>query len=36
MGDPLLQAFLAVRRGEDGLFAGASPADITAATRWRW
>jgi glutamine synthetase len=36
MGDPLLQAFLAVRRGEDGLFAGASPAAITAATRWRW
>jgi glutamine synthetase len=36
MGDPLLQAFLAVRRGEAGLFAGASPAAITAATRWRW
>ncbi len=36
MGDPLLQAFLAVRRGEAGLFAGASPDDVTAATRWRW
>jgi glutamine synthetase len=36
MGDPLLQAFLAVRRGETELFAGASPEDVTAATRWRW
>ena len=36
MGDALFAAFLAVRRGETELFAGASPEDITAATRWRW
>ena len=36
MGDPLLQAFLAVRRAEAELFAGASPDDITTATRWLW
>ncbi len=36
MGDALFSAFLAVRRGETELFAGASPEDITAATRWRW
>lgn len=36
MGDPLFAAFLAVRRAETELFAGASPADVTAATRWRW
>jgi glutamine synthetase len=35
-GRPLLRAFLAVRRAEAELFAGASPDDITAATRWRW
>jgi len=36
MGEPLLQAVLAVRRGEAGLFAGLSPEEITARTRWRW
>jgi glutamine synthetase len=36
MGDPLFSAFLAVRRGETELFAGARPPDIAAATRWRW
>jgi glutamine synthetase len=36
MGEPLFAAFLAVRRGEVGLFAGASPEEIAAATRWRW
>ena len=36
MGDPLFEAFLAVRRAEADLFAGASPDDIAARTRWRW
>ena len=36
MGDPLFEAFLAVRRAEVELFAGASPDDIAARTRWRW
>ncbi len=36
MGDPLFEAFLAVRRGETELFAGLSPDDIVAQTRWRW
>jgi glutamine synthetase len=36
MGDPLFEAFLAVRRAETELFAGASPDDIVARTRWRW
>jgi glutamine synthetase len=36
MGDPLLEAFLAVRRAEIELFADASPEDIVARTRWRW
>jgi glutamine synthetase len=36
MGDPLFEAFLAVRRAEVDLFAGASPDDIAARTRWRW
>ncbi len=36
MGDPLFQAFTAVRRGEIALFDGASPDEITAATRWRY
>jgi glutamine synthetase len=36
MGDPLFEAFLAVRRAESGLFAGASPEDVAARTRWRW
>jgi glutamine synthetase len=36
LGDPLLQAVLAVRRAEAELFAAASPDEITAQTRWRW
>ena len=36
MGDPLFEAFLAVRRAEAELFAGADPEDIVARTRWRW
>jgi glutamine synthetase len=36
MGDPLFEAFLAVRRAEAELFAAASPDDIAAQTRWRW
>ncbi len=36
MGDPLFEAFLAVRRGESELFAGASPDEIVARTRWLW
>jgi glutamine synthetase len=36
MGDPLFEAFLAVRRGEAELFADASPDEIVAQTRWRW
>jgi glutamine synthetase len=36
MGDPLFEAFLAVRRGEIDLFAGTSPEEIVAQTRWRW
>jgi glutamine synthetase len=36
MGDPLFEAFLAVRRGEVELFAGASAEDVVARTRWRW
>jgi len=36
MGDPLFEAFLAVRRGEIDLFADASPEQIVAQTRWRW
>ena len=36
MGNPLFEAFLAVRRAEVDLFAGASPDDIAARTRWRW
>ncbi|HEX5189936.1 MAG TPA: glutamine synthetase, partial [Streptosporangiaceae bacterium] len=36
MGDPMAEAFLAVRRAEIELFAGASPADVVARTRWRW
>jgi glutamine synthetase len=36
MGDPLFEAFLAVRRGETELFAGLSADDIAARTRWRW
>jgi glutamine synthetase len=36
MGDPMFEAFLAVRRAEIELFSGASPADVVARTRWRW
>jgi glutamine synthetase len=36
MGEPLLQAVLAVRRSEAELFAGRSPEEIVARTRWRW
>jgi len=36
MGEPLAEAFLAVRRGEAETFAGASPDEIVAQTRWRW
>jgi hypothetical protein len=32
----MVEAFLAVRRAEIELFAGASPADVVARTRWRW
>jgi glutamine synthetase len=36
MGAPLFEAFLAVRRREQALFAGADDAEIVAATRWRY
>jgi len=36
MGEPLFEAVLAVRRGEAELFAGRSPEEIVARTRWRW
>jgi glutamine synthetase len=36
MGEPLFEAFLAVRRAEVELFADASPQDVVARTRWRW
>jgi glutamine synthetase len=36
MGEPLAEAFLAVRRGEAETFAGASPDEIVEQTRWRW
>jgi glutamine synthetase len=36
MGEPLFEAFLAVRRAEVGLFANAEPDEIAAATRWRY
>lgn len=36
MGEPMAEAFLAVRRAEAELFSGASPADVVARTRWRW
>ncbi len=36
MGEPLFEAFLAVRRAEADLFAGVSPEQVVAATRWRW
>jgi hypothetical protein len=36
MGEPMFEAFLAVRRAEIELFAGTGPADVVARTRWRW
>jgi glutamine synthetase len=36
MGDPLFEAFVAVRRGEIELFAEVSADEIAARTRWRW
>jgi len=36
MGDPMFEAFLAVRRAEIELFADVSPDDVVAQTRWRW
>jgi glutamine synthetase len=36
MGDPMFEAFLAVRRAEIELFAKASPDEVVARTRWRW
>lgn len=36
MGDRLVDAVLAVRRGEEKLFAGRTPAEIVEATRWRY
>ena len=36
MGDPLFEAFLAVRRAEIDAAADRSPEDVVAATRWRY
>ncbi|MGH3487600.1 MAG: glutamine synthetase [Actinopolymorphaceae bacterium] len=36
LGEPLLQAFLAVHRAEVELFSDATPAEIVAATRWAY
>jgi glutamine synthetase len=36
MGDPLFEAFVAVRLAEIGLFTGVDPAGVVAQTRWRW
>jgi glutamine synthetase len=36
LGEPLAEAFLAVRRDEAETFAGASPEEIVEQTRWRW
>ncbi len=36
MGDPLFEAFLAVRRAEIAAMLDRSPEDVVAATRWRW
>lgn len=36
MGEPLYEAFADVRRAEVALFAGASPEEVVAATRWRY
>jgi len=35
MGGPLFESFLAVRRAEVELFAGCTPDQIAAGTRWR-
>jgi glutamine synthetase len=35
MGAPLFESFIAVRRAEVALFAGRSPDEIAAATRWQ-
>ncbi|GAB2715435.1 gamma-glutamylpolyamine synthetase GlnA3 [Kitasatospora kifunensis] len=36
LGDPLYEAVLAVRQGEIELFAGHTPQELAAATRWRY
>jgi glutamine synthetase len=36
LGEPLLDAFCAVRRAEADLFAAASPEEIAEASRWRY
>ncbi|PRY02538.1 glutamine synthetase family protein [Allonocardiopsis opalescens] len=36
LGEPLFRAVLAVRHGEDELFAGQTSAEIIEATRWRY
>ncbi len=36
LGDPLFEAVLAVRRAEIELFAGHTPQEVAAATRWRY
>jgi len=36
LGEPLLQAFCAVRLAEDEMLAGAEPAAIAEATRWKY
>ena len=36
MGDYLYDAFTAVRRAEDALFASSTPEQVVAATRWRY
>ena len=36
MGEPLFEAFVAVRRAEAELFAGWSDDEVAAATRWRY
>ena len=35
MGGPLFESFVAVRRAEAELFAGATPEQVAAGTRWR-
>jgi glutamine synthetase len=36
MGDLLYDAFVAVRRAEIAMFAGRTPEEVVAATRWRY